>query len=232
MKHRIVSLYKSDLPQEIVQCQKKVFNFLSISLEQIPFEGAHSWAIEDCIKKYNDWDSITIFDVDCIPLSKNCIDRALKEISDDNTLYGNIQASNTSDINKPRTPPFVAPSFINFTKKFWETSAHKKFDFCWHQNPDGIKMEADVAEVFTIENRKKGRRIVAAYPTRCLTVPEWRYLGGHGYEPFDFGVATEFSSETYHNFQIRIPSKQKYFIKYCDELIQGKITHNFVNATK
>jgi hypothetical protein len=56
MKHKVISLYKSDIDYTIVELQKKVFDYFSIPLEQISFDGMHSTAIEKYVKNNNDWD--------------------------------------------------------------------------------------------------------------------------------------------------------------------------------
>jgi len=224
MKHKIVSFYGNDLPLEIIQLQKKVFNLFEIDVEQVPFSDdsmsdRHAFAIESYLSSNNDWDSITLFDVDCIPITKDCVSRAIDIISDDNTLYGNVQASNVFDINPYKTPPFAAPSFLNFTRKFWEESNCKSFYFTHYPNPDGHMTEVDVAEKFTRENEKQGRKIVLAYPTHCHTNHTWTYDGSFGYRKFGLGNGTEFESGTFHNYQIRIPDKQTVFVNYCKKLL-------------
>jgi len=223
--HKIVSVYQSDLNPDVVDYQKKVFDFFNIPIEQIPFEKGqngvnnHPIAMSDYIKDLGDWDSITFFDVDCVPIEKDCIDKAIKMISDDNTLYGNAQASNVFDFNTIKSPPFVAPSFMSFTRKFWESSNHKCFREAIYPNPNGDNTTADVAEVFSRENEKQGRKLIYSYPTKCLTVKEWNYDGSFGGEKFGYGVGTEFESGTYHNYQIRIGERQEFFINRCKEII-------------
>lgn len=224
MRHKIVSFYGDNLSEEIIELQKKVFNLFEISLEQIPFEDnldndRHAIAIEKYLTTNNDWDSITLFDVDCIPITKNCINKAIEIISDDNTLYGNAQASNLFDINPYKTPPFASPSFLSFTKKFWETSECKDFKFTHYPNPDGHITEVDVAEKFTRENERQGRKIVLSYPTKTHRDFTWTYNGEFGYPKFAYGNGTEYESGTFHNFQIRLPDKQTLFIEYCKKLL-------------
>lgn len=224
MKHSIVSFYGNDLPKEIVHLQKRVFDLFEIEVEQVPFKDdinndRHAKAIEDYLAYNNNWHSITLFDVDCIPISKDCINKALSLIKDNNTLYGNVQASNVFDINLYKTPPFAAPSFLNFTRKFWEESNCKNFKFTHYPNPDGHITEVDVAEMFTRENEKQGRKIVLAYPTKCYSDITWRFDGSFGYPEFGLSNGTEFQSDTFHNYQIRIPDKRVHFIKKCKELL-------------
>lgn len=224
MNHKIVSFFGKNIPKKIILLQKKVFELYDIDIEQISFRDdmdndRHAIAIEDYLIHNNDWDSITIFDVDCIPIRKNCISVVMETIKDDKTIYGNAQASNLFDINLHKTPPFVAPSFMSFTKKLWENSICKSFKFTHYKNPDGYETEVDVAEMFTRENEKQGNKIVLAYPTKTLTDYTWEYDGSFGYKKFNYGNGTEYESGTFHNFQIRIPDKQKIFIDYCNKLL-------------
>lgn len=224
MKHKIVSFYGNDLPNEIILLQKKVFNFFEIDVEQIPFKNnlnadRHAEAIQDYLNLENDWDSITLFDVDCIPISSDCITKAINYISDNNTIYGNAQASNLFDINPFKTPPFIAPSFLSFSRKVWEESKCKNFRFTHYPNPDGNITEVDVAEMFSRENEKQGRRLVFSYPIKCERDHTWKYDGHFGYPKFSYGNGTEYESGTFHNFQIRIPDKQIVFIDYCKKIL-------------
>ena len=242
--HKVVSFYKDDLPAELIEAQKKVFEYFNIKLQQVSFSGfytelphkglidndCHAHAIERYLINNNDWDSITLFDVDCVPFESNCIVRALDIIKDRNTIYGNAQASNTGEHNLYTSPPFAAPSFLSFTRNIWEdykeywyTNLKKEigaFTFQWYPNPDGNMTEADVAEVFTRENEKRGRKIVMAYPSKDSPYDNsWTYKGGFGYPAFSYGNCNEFTSGTCHNFQIRIPDKQRYFIDYCNNIL-------------
>lgn len=230
MIHLIVSPYKNDLPDNIVKYQKKVFDYFNIDLIQIEFNGMHSKSMDDFIKFKDNvkWDFLTFFDVDCIPIKGGVIENAIDKITNRNTIYGNAQSSNAYPHNKVKSPPFVAPSFLNISRDIWENykknypDFNKKdiFEFKQvHANPDGEISEADVAEAFTRENEKIGVKIEYAYPIRTYGNLEWSFMGGWGNKPFSFGNYTEFESGTYHNFQIRLKDKQDYFINYCKKVI-------------
>lgn len=224
-KHKIVSVYQSDLNKDVVEYQKKVFDHFGIPLEQVSFESGgekvnnHPKAMLNYINSLTDWDSITFFDIDCVPTSKDCIERALQHISDDNTLYGNAQASNVFDYEPVKTPPFVAPSFMSFTKKFWDSLTYKSFVEGMYPNPEGAVVNADVAEIFSRECEKQGKRLIYSYPTNCIGGALWKYDGSFGGQAFGYGIGTEFESGTYHNYQIRIGERQQTFIDYCKKLI-------------
>ena len=203
MNHKIVSFYHQNLNPEIVRLQKEVFNKLNINVEQVSFLGTHGQAIKDYLES-NDWDSITIFDVDCVPLKSDVVDKAI-EIIDDETIYGNAQVSNSI--------PYAAPSFLSFTKNLWETSSYKSFDGGYYGS-----LEADCAEIFVRENENRGKKVVLSYPTK-VEVPQWIYEGNEKYPSFTYGNGTFFDNNTYHNFQIRLPETQQQFINFANNFL-------------
>jgi hypothetical protein len=208
MNYKIVSFYHSNLPLEIVDLQKKVFDKLSIPLIQVKFDFTHGSGI----KKYldnNEWDKITLFDVDCIPLSKDCIEYA-KNIVNDDIIYGNAQVSNST--------PYAAPSFITFTRNLYETSTHKYFEGAMYPKSNGEYVEADCTEVFVKENIKRGKKLILSYPINCL-YPEWKYTGDEEHPNFEYGNGTTFDNKTYHSFQIRLKEKQDIFINYAQKFL-------------
>ena len=224
MKHRIVSFSEETISREFIIYQNKVFDYFNIPLEQIIYndyrDGGHSGAINNYLANNTDWDYLTIFDLDCIPTKGDCVDNALNLILDGNTLYGNIQASNVfPDIDPYPSPPFIAPSFFNISRQAWDKNPYKNFSATKYPNPDGHIVEADVAEVISRECEKVGIRIVYAYPTNCSTDHTWKYGGHFGYPKFEYGNGTEFESNTYHNFQIRIQDKSELFIPYCKKVL-------------
>jgi hypothetical protein len=233
MKHIIVSVYQNDLPESISRYQKKVFDYFNIPLEQIVFENKsemHSFTMDSLLKsrENQNWDYFTFFDVDCIPIKSDVIEKSLEKISDGKTLYGNAQSSNTYSSNPVKTPPFIAPSFLNISRRLWENYKENYpnyldrdiFKFCQQcKNPEGEISESDVAEEFTKENKSIGHNISYSYPIKTYSNPEWEFLGGWGHKPFKFGNYTEFESGTFHNFQIRYPQHQDFFINYCKKII-------------
>ena len=89
MIHKIVSFVHKNLTPEIAKLQKEVFDKLDIDLIQYEFDGTHGNAIKTFLDN-EEWDLITLFDVDCIPLNSDVI-KKITDIVDDNTIYGNAQ---------------------------------------------------------------------------------------------------------------------------------------------
>jgi hypothetical protein len=208
MEHKIVSFYHSNLPLEIVNLQKKVFDKLLIPLIQIEFNSTHGSAIKNYLDN-NKWNKITLFDVDCIPLDNSCIEYT-KNIVNDDIIYGNAQVSNST--------PYAAPSFITFTRNLYKTSPHKSFEGTMYPKSNSEYVEADCTEVFVKENVKRGKKLILSYPISCL-YPEWKYTGEGEYPAFEYGNGTTFSNKTYHSFQIRLKEKQDIFINYVKNFL-------------
>jgi len=151
MSHKIASFYKSDLNPDVVLLQKRIFDVLEIQLDQISFEDSHSEAIDRYLAS-TDFESVTLFDVDCIPLTKDVVEIA-KALIDDETIYGNAQI--TTYLTPPFvTFPFVAPSFISFTRNLYETSIEKSFYQTQYPYDSGFR--TDVAEAFVKSNLDTG----------------------------------------------------------------------------
>lgn len=211
MVHKIVSFYHKHLNPEIVELQKKVFEKLEIDLIQYEFEGTHGSAIKTFLDN-SDWDLITLFDVDCIPTNKKVFD-TIKELVDDNTMYGNAQVSNAF--------PYAAPSFISFTRNLYKTSPHQNFEGMYYPNEQGLHVEADCGEVFVKENLRIGRKQILSYPISVVE-KKWSYGGNNEYQSFDYGNGTLFDNKTFHCFQIRLPEAQSIFINYVKEFLDEK----------
>ena len=209
MKHKIISFYAENLNPVIVELQKKVFEKLDIPLEQVKFNGSHGSAIKNYLDTNNDWDVMTMFDVDCIPLNKKAITDVLDKVDDD-TIYGNAQISNSF--------PYAAPSFLSFTKSLYDSSTNKSFEPAYYPNEDNVMVEADCSEIFVKENIKRGKKMVLSYPTNVLK-EQWYYYGNKTYPPFNYGNGTTFDNDTYHCFQIRLPEVQDIFINYVNNFL-------------
>jgi hypothetical protein len=211
MNHKIVSFYHKHLNPEITNLQKKIFSKLEIDLIQYEFEGTHGSAINDFLKN-NDWDLITLFDVDCIPLNKNVIDN-VRPLIDDNTIYGNAQISNSF--------PYAAPSFVSFNRKTYEDCPHKNFEGMFYPNEHGSHVEADCGEVFVKECLRIGKKQILSYP-KSVIEKKWYYPGNDSYPSFEYGNGTFFDNDTFHCFQIRIPNAQSIFINFVNNFLNEK----------
>lgn len=202
MTHKIVSFYKNDLNSEIALYQKKVFEKFNIPVLQVPFKTHHHEAIETFLRK-EEWDSISILDVDLVPTSAGVFDEAKSIINKSPCIYGNAQTSNSY--------PYVAPSFLNFTKYTYNKVECDSFCGGFYEDK-----EIDVAERFSIITRIKNIEIVFSFPEKCL-IPLWKC--NTGFYNFEFGIGTHYSNNTFHCFEVRKQERQDIFIQECKRIL-------------
>lgn len=211
MTHKIVSFVHNDLNQKIGDLQKKWFDRLEIPLEFHYFNGTHHHAIDYYLEN-TDWDVITLFDVDCIPLNKKCVDDVLN-IVNDNTIYGNAQVSNAY--------PYAAPSFLSFTRKLYETSKIKTFHGGYYLNKNNVRVEADCGEIFVKDNLKRGKKQILSYPYKAENY-KWKFKGDDEYPAFKYGNGSFFDNETFHYFEIRLVDNHQKFISFVENLLKNE----------
>lgn len=211
MNYKIVSFVHKNLNPEIPELQKKVFDKLEIDLIQYFFEGSHGSAIKNFLEN-NDWDIITLFDVDCVPTKKDIIEKVLTTVND-NTIYGNAQVSNSF--------PYAAPNFLSFNRNLYNNSPHKNFEGGYYPNESGVYVESDCCEIFVKENLKIGNKQELSYPKNCIE-KKWFYGGNEIYPSFEYGNGTTFDNDTFHSFQIRLLETQHYFINFVNKFLNEK----------
>ena len=199
MNHKIVSFYKAGMYSSVVDGQKKVFDFFNIPLEQVVFNETHHQAIENYVNT-NDFDVLSILDVDSIPLHRDVFSEVHKQI-DDNTIYGNAQNSNSF--------AYVGPNFLNFNKKVFDKIEYRNFSGGFFNN-----IEYDVAEMFSIVASRKGIKLNLSYPSHVIE-PIWTCKHG---KQFTFGIGTTYENGTFHCFQIRNHDRIKIFLDKCREV--------------
>ena len=227
MINKVVSFYSVDLInlELILQTQKKVFDHFGITLEQLPCpEGIpheHSEAMNGYLSNATNWDYVTIFDIDCVPTSKDTVNNAIDIVKDGNTIFGNAQAC----LNEI---PYAAPNFFTISRQVWEKTLkiwdenktlHRDIFRYQTYDRDGKEVICDVGEKFNIENRKAGSNIRLSYPTYNEQETLWSYTGGNGYPNFSWGRGTWFDSKTFHSVEIRYKHRQQLFFDVCNRII-------------
>ena len=230
MDNRVVTFYAKELPnvEKVLLNQKKVFNHFGLDIEQIEFTDTlrhpHSEAMTYFLTKLKHWETVSIFDVDCVATSTDTIADALEKIKDGNTIYGNAQATNGQI-------PFAAPNFLNLsydvwrkTVEIWEKNLHFKRDIFRYQEyiKDDQKIIADVAEIFNIEHRKAGTNVKLSYPVKNELPPVWEYPGNDEFPKFQWGNGTWFDSHTFHGTEIRYEHKQQIFFDSCQKILNNE----------
>ena len=199
MKHFNISFHNGNLNPDISIYQKKVFDKLGIELTQIETDLQHGQAIDHWLKN-NDWNTVTVFDIDCIPLNgesvKIAIDKAVCGI-----LYGAAQQAGHIE----GSWVYVSPAFMSFSKVTYDSLARPSFV---------ATKKGDVGAEMTHEAFVKcGYELI--WPTH-VEAPKWA-LGSSS----QFGLGTTYQTGVYHAFESRM-GNGKMFIEKCKKVLNAR----------
>ena len=198
MKTRIISFHNGNLLPELIEYQKKVFDFFGMPLEQIQTDLPHATAIDKFLHS-EDWDRVVLFDADCIPVTE-LVNFPIDKI------VGNAQRSSHIVGSKD----FAAPSFISFTKELWEKN--DKFSF------EPVNGKGDVAELFSRNAEKNGIHISLLKPIHVETnmwALEDKTMFGYGTTYGSGNIAI-----TYHAFESNAKHhSSSNFVKKCKQIL-------------
>jgi len=197
--HHIVSFYMSNIPEEVLFYQKKVFQKFGYNLNQIHFHDSHAKAIDRYLTG-NNWEFVSLFDVDSIPLHRNVLHNAIKTCTHNNAIYGCAQQASHL-LNRFI---YAAPSFINFTYTTYEKLGKPSFS---------QTERADVGGEVTLRCREVGVAVNLLFPTHAEE-KIWS-LGEHHM----FGLGTTYEGQVYHAFRIRRDGHAHRFIEKCKAVL-------------
>lgn len=199
--HRIITFYTDNVPDEVVKAQKAVFDKFDIPLEQIKPElwHGHAGSIDRWLAENNDWDVLTIFDIDCIPLDKDIVnefrDQALEHLS--------IQSVAQKASHIIGSIVYASPACITFSRDTYETLGRPEF---------ACTERSDCGGELTYSAMKNNAIVALLHPTR-VEVPKWELDEGR-----KFGLGTTYGDRIYHAFLSR-KGNSKMFINKCNEIL-------------
>jgi hypothetical protein len=201
------SCYMSNIPKNVVEYQKKVFDLFNMELNQeitnYPF---HDFWLNEKISNLN-FDILIFFDIDCIPLKPKLYEYIVDQIKDDNTIIGVEQS------NQTRSPDFIyaGPPCFGITKKVYDKMQHPTFN---------LTDDWDCGGEFTWKAKEYGINVKFFEITSSLN-RKWKCGEKR------FGNGTIYDDWLYHQFEVRYygynTSEKIYayqFIKKCKEIIE------------
>lgn len=167
-----------------------------MELQQIETKLQHAQAIDEWLLN-NDWDTVAIFDIDCIPLRG--IEEAIKYANLDH-VYGAAQHAN----HILKSPIYASPAFIVFSKETYERLGKPSFE---------ASEKGDVGASITFSARENDVPVKLIWPTH-VEVPKWD-LG----KDSCFGHGTTYEDKVYHAFESRM-GNDKIFVRKCKEVLK------------
>jgi hypothetical protein len=195
---RIISFHNGNIPQEVLDAQKAVFNHFELPLEQIETQLQHPDAIDHFLHN-EQWDTVVIFDIDCIPLKADSIKTSIQL-----SKYALVGAAQHAS-HIPGSADYCSPAFMVLNRDVWEKIGKPSF---------APTSRADVGgEVSIAANSHPEVPIMLSYPLH-VEKPMWKYDDGSM-----FGIGTDYGT-VYHAFESRMnEDARKRFIRRCQEVV-------------
>lgn len=224
MKPVIFTSFNNDIDPRFYEYQAKIMKKFGLEKIYHPLKYEFHYSIMthgDVLNKFvnslfyeHGFDCILIMDIDCIPLSREGIEKVF-EYAEDGCLVGNIQRSNHIQNNKHL---YAASSFICFTKDLYRQIGRPSF------LPSD---EGDTCEQLTYNAERFFEN-----PKNCVILLEpgkidapiddqgnyWELDGNMKY-----GIGTEFllndEPVNYHLFASRLHMFNHYFFQKCEDVL-------------
>lgn len=202
----IYSFYRSNISPAMVKGQEAVFKKMGYTIQQVmDDEMDHYQFLNNILSRSDTPEYILFFDIDCIPLHKEAIERVLQQLSDNKTIAGAAQTANHLLEGKNL---YVGPFFMGISKKVYQALG------C----PDmGSNNSWDIGALPSILAKfREDISIKFWFPTH-VEQPKWN-LYQHGM----FGLGTTYEGLVYHAFESRWGDSDSIFMKKCASVIAGK----------
>jgi hypothetical protein len=211
------TLYWDNVPKEFVDAHIDVMDHFGIPMQYFALNADHGQWMDAVMINAKSDSIIGFFDIDCVPLAKEKIEKCIDYVIKNDTMLGCAQVSNHFH---PATHVFAAPSFLIISKNFWEKLGRPSFTSGEHW---------DVAEAVSYIVENEGQPYRCLYPD-CFEKASyegvWK-LGNYGF----FGIGTVFDDTVYHLFQGRTNINSDLFIRRCHEIISGTFsTQDFTKS--
>lgn len=203
MNHINVTFYNDKIHPDVPKYQKMVFDHFNIPITQIKSDDwkGHGQEIDNYISEwikhsgYND--TISIWDIDCIPTNI-----LLLTIRDHYFLDG-VSGVSQKASHIISSKDYIGPSYIIFSKKTFERLGKPSFK---------ETETTDVGGFVTNIAKERGVYLNFYYPTH-VEEPLWKLDNGQM-----FGKGTTYENGVYHAFLSR-KGNHEMFIKKCKEVL-------------
>ena len=190
---RYITFHNGNINPLVIEYQKKVFDYFKIPIEQIETPLSHGEAIDNFLNTEK-WSEIMIFDIDCIPLTKN--------LSYDLTGITGI-AQKASHI--PNSEIYAGPAWVVFDKQ-----TYLELD-----KPSFVPTRrGDCGSELTYKANEKRIKVRLIYPSHVEN-KQW-----HLKNNIWFGYGTTYDDMIYHAFESNANHHStENFINKCKSVI-------------
>lgn len=197
-------MYWNNIPDEIKNGQKAVFDHLGIALiQENANKKSHGTWMNEVIERHDSDDILIFSDIDAFPIKKEAYLEAVK-YAKDGFVFGLAQFSN----HKSNEHIYAGPMFMAFRKGTWESLGSPQLE---------RDKKYDAAEVLSALAREGGVGLKLVMPSSCL-LPKWA-LAEYGV----FGIGTFYGEcEFFHLFESRRPAYEILFKSVVADVVADR----------
>ncbi|MEE3663326.1 hypothetical protein V2I52_15510 [Brenneria sp. g21c3] len=199
---KIFSFYWNNIDPRLVNSQRKVFQSFGLTIEQHNRHGMdHGLWMEEILNTAKDNEIIIIVDIDCIPLNREAVQKAI-DVAQSGAVFGCAQSANHID----HRYIYAGPMFFAIKAETWRALGRPSM-----QASDKF----DVGGQLTAAALQNNVNIEMVYPSHSA-VPKW-LLG----DKYIYGLFTIYEDGYLHLFESRNKAMIECFIEIADEISSG-----------
>jgi len=214
MKIQIHSLVWKNTDPRFLEHHKKIFEKFDLPINYTIENYNHGqWMTH--VAQNEDYDYILFCDIDCVPITRDVFDEALRYCMTTGGFIGPAQASN-------HYPPpvchhiFSAPSFFMISKETYRSMNNPSFE--------SVYGSSDVAQEVSRIADDTGVPRFAWFPTHYENGP--KTANPHGYDPLScygrYGIGTVYAeNKVYHLYESRTSKNVDIFVNRCNQILDG-----------
>ena len=199
----VYSLYWNNIHRDILRCQRDVFDFLGVRINQEGLDGHDHGAWMTSVLERSANDAIVVFcDIDAFPLTRSAYDAAISQAAQ-GMVVGLAQFSNHTKTKEL----YAGPMFLALRRDVWVSMGKPDL------RPTDL---VDAAEILSIIARERGVALKLIKPTSCVK-SKWA-LGSDGI----FGIGTFYGDlEFFHLFESRQQSSVKLITQVAEDVMNS-----------
>lgn len=195
-----VTFYTHNIDPSIPEMQKKVFEKFGLEIIQIKSDDwkGHAGEIDTFLKENFNGGTICIWDIDCIPLNREVVERSHRH-ADNGHIFSVAQKAS----HIPNSIVYCSPAFICFSYRTWQNMGEISFQ---------ATERSDCGGELTHKAKELRIQYVLLYPTQ-VEKPLWQLT-----DTQMFGKGTTYGDAIYHAFLSR-KGNAEMFINKCNEIL-------------
>jgi hypothetical protein len=177
---------------------------LGIELKQINVDDwiGHGKVIDRYLRECNqDWEYLLLLDIDCIPLNKEIVPKAIDWAKNNNGIFSVAQKAS----HIKGSIEYASPAFLTISQKTYNFLGRPTFS---------TTERSDCAAELSYHAKDKGVELNLLYPS-SVEVELWDLDNGR-----KFGFGTTYDNQVYHAFESRLHKTTDSFVKKCNEVIK------------